>query len=244
MIYQKEYTLTCFDVDYNDNMRPTSFMEYSQDMAEIATEESGYGYKNLKELGVGWVVIRMHSIFHKAAHLGDVVKMSTWHRGTKGPFFVRDYQMSDINDELIASSTSSWVVMDMESRSLARDQRLDGVIPKTADCDEAAIEELCPKIIMPKDGVKLIGTHKVVWSDVDHNHHANNVRYIVWAMDALPSEIVYHCPLKESFVNFNKEVAPGETVELYHYCDNDFHIIEGKVDDTQVFICKLLFAKA
>lgn len=241
MKYEKEYTLTCFDVDYNDNMRPTSFMEYAQDMAELATDKSGYGYNDLKKIDCAWVVIRMHSVFEQAAHLGDTVSVATWHRGSKGPFFIRDYQMKSSSGEVIASSTSSWVVMDCNSRSLARNPQLNEIIPSQSDCNYSAIENTCPKISMPKEGAEYLGLHKVVWSDVDHNHHANNVRYIVWAMDALPSELIYNHPLKECFVNFNKEVSPGEIVELYYNSDQNSYIVEGKVADTQVFICKLVF---
>ena len=81
------------------------------------------------------------------------------------------------------------------------------------------------------------------WSDVDFNKHANNVKYTVWAMDALPEELVYGTWLKEHYINFNKEVRPGETVELYHAESDGAHIIEGRVGDHQAFITKLVFSE-
>lgn len=62
-------------------------------------------------------------------------------------------------------------------------------------------------------------------------------------MDALPPELIYNSWLKEHFINFNKEVRPGETVELYHAETDGAHIIEGRVGDHQAFITKLVFSE-
>ena len=82
----------------------------------------------------------------------------------------------------------------------------------------------------------------VRYSDVDHNEHANNVKYTVWAMDALPEELVYDHHVKELTINFNKEARPGDTVDLYHLQEADgSHIIEGRTGEHQVFIERLRF---
>ena len=90
--------------------------------------------------------------------------------------------------------------------------------------------------------LELLGTHTVRWSDIDYNQHANNVKYTVWAMDALPEELVNEKMVKELTINFNREARPGETVELWHALSPDgAHIIEGRTGDHQVFIERLLF---
>ena len=68
-------------------------------------------------------------------------------------------------------------------------------------------------------------------------------RLIAYTYDmTLPEELVNTKMVKELTINFNREARPGETVGLWHAVDADgAHIVEGRVDDRQVFIERLLF---
>ena len=55
-------------------------------------------------------------------------------------------------------------------------------------------------------------TRTSVYSDIDVNHHVNNVTYIKWAIDALGSELLDHYQLKTLKVSFRREVFEGEAV--------------------------------
>ncbi len=238
--YCKDIKITCYEADYYFNMRPAAFLDYAQEIAGEAAEELSFADEDLERLGCVWVLARMHTKFLRPVKYKERLKLYTWHRGLKGVNFVRDYQLRDAENKVVVNSTSSWVVMDFVNRRLSRDPELMKIIPAEAQDEDFAIETPCPKIVLPKD-VSLLGSHKVVWSDVDHNHHANNVKYTVWCMDALPEEFVREHELLESYINFNKEVQPGETVDLYHAETDGAHIIEGRVGDAQVFITKLVF---
>ena len=87
-----------------------------------------------------------------------------------------------------------------------------------------------------------VGEKRVDYSDVDTNQHANNAKYIVWAMDCLPDSITSSRKVLDVSINFNKEARPGETVELYHIVSGDIHFVEGRIADPQVFIVRFTFA--
>ncbi len=240
--FSTDFYIKCYMTDFNHYLRPAAFMDCAQDIATIAAEEIGFGNSALRPIGCVWVVARMHSIFLRPVKFNEDVTMYTWHKGRGGVNFLRDYQICGKDGVPAVNSTSSWIVMDMNTRSLARSEAVMKFISREAQSPEHAIESPCPKIVMPKNGnISLIGTHRVKWSDVDFNKHVNNGKYTVWAMDALPEDLVYNHPVKEHFINFNKEVKPGETVELYHAEADGTHIIEGLVGDHQAFITKLIF---
>ena len=170
-------------------------------------------------------------------------KILTWHKGMKGLFFLRDYQLLGSDGQPSVNSTSSWVVMNRTERRVVRADFLSEFTSMDPQSTDDAIAEPAAKVGLPREAeLTLIGTHRVLWSDVDYNQHANNVKYTVWAMDALPEELVNQQQLKELTINFNKEARPGETVELYHTTAPDgSQIIEGRVDGNQVFIENLRF---
>ena len=58
---------------------------------------------------------------------------------------------------------------------------------------------------------------------------------------ALPDELTFTQTLKEIEINFNREARPGETVSLLHAAADGAHYVEGRVGDSQVFICKMTF---
>lgn len=241
--YSADFYIKCYMSDFNHVLRPAAFLDCAQDIATVAANSIDLGDPTLRPLGCVWVVARMHTVFLRPVMFNENVRMYTWHKGIHGVNFLRDYQMCGEDGKPAINSTSTWIVMDMNTRMLSRDAAVMQVLNKGPQSSDNAIEDPSPKIVMPKDGnVSLIGTHRVGWSDVDFNKHANNVKYTVWAMDALPEDLVYHSWLKEHFINFNKEVRPGETVELYHAEVNGAHIIEGRVGDHQAFITKLIFS--
>lgn len=240
--YTRDFQVACFFADHRRIMRPAAFLDLAQHMATNAADVLSFGDEQLSALNCAWVLARMKVEFHKPVHFNDVIKMETWHRGMNGLYFIRDFKLFDNSGDLCVTSTSSWIVMNIETRSIARDSALNTVIPAKGQCDDFAIEVPAGKVVMPRNcEPEVLGSHKVVYSDLDFNMHVNNVKYTVWALDMLPEELVFNKMLKELTINFNKEVHMGETVDFYHKETDGAHIVEGRVGNTQVFIIKLIF---
>lgn len=240
--YSMHFDIACYMSDYNRILRPSAFLDCAQDIATKAAGSLDFGDTALKTHNCVWILARQQVQFLKPVKFGDVVRLDSWHKGLKGINFMRDYQMLSEDGEPMVNSTSSWIIMDIAERRLCRDEAVMSRVPAEPQSEDHAIEAPCPKVVMPRSvQPELIGTHVVNYSDTDFNLHANNVKYTVWAIDALPESLVYEHFLKELTINFNREARRGETVELYHAFVDGAHIIEGKVDGVQVFIEKLIF---
>ncbi len=239
----RDLRVPCYMTDPHARLRPTAFLDLAQNIAVQGADQLKFGDVELKAFDCAWVLARQHVRFERPVQHKEPVKIMTWHKGPLGLFFLRDYLLLGSDGEVSVRSTSSWVVMNMTERRVVRNDFLSGIVSTDPQSTDHAIEEPAVKVTVPR-GTELerIGAHRVHFSDVDYNQHANNVKYTAWAMDALPEELVYEKALKELTINFNKEARPGETVELFHTMDPDgAHIVEGRVGDHQVFIEKLLF---
>lgn len=50
------------------------------------------------------------------------------------------------------------------------------------------------------------------YSDIDSNNHVNNVKYVEWAMEAVPLDIINNYTLKRIKVVFEKETTYGDKI--------------------------------
>ena len=56
--------------------------------------------------------------------------------------------------------------------------------------------------------------HAVVYSDLDFNCHANSVKYIQWAVDTLPLELLQQKRFARTDINFIREARYGERLRI------------------------------
>lgn len=242
--FSADYIIPCYDTDLRMRLKPTAFLNMAQEAANHHAEYLGVGYDTLIEAQQAWVMSRMKVEFAKLPMWREKVNLTSWHKGAAGFMFLRDFVMSDSEGTSLVKATTSWVVIDMTTRRLARRGTFTDFAHDSEKCiPENAIEEPAAKVTIP-EGAELIKTlsHPVVYSDLDMNRHVNNVMYVVWAMDMVGLEVASEMPLRELEINFNAEVRPNDTVELLlHKADSSTYYVEGKVEGKNSFIVRLTF---
>jgi acyl-ACP thioesterase len=203
----------------------------------------GFGYDELIKTNTAWIISRMHIEFIDTPQWREQVTLTTWHKGLNRLFYLRDFIMTDAQGNPKVKATSSWLVLNLETRRLVRDPELmeDGTVNA-----EDVIETPADKVQMPKDVEPVLALeHIVAYSDVDMNAHANNAMYMQWAMDAVEYDLAASHPLKELTINFNHETKAGDKVMIYRAevaKEDGIHVyVEGKVEGTSSFTVELIF---
>lgn len=227
----------CYQTNRQTFLKPAAFMDLAQEIAYWAASELGFGYDTLHVHHTAWVLSRMHIHFDSYPKWRENVSLCTWHKGAEGLFYIRDFDMRGAAGERCIQATSSWVVIDEQSRHFVRPEDLQDLL-HTA-CADSAIATPAPKIQLPREAQpEFAGEHTVVYSDLDLIGHTNNVRYVVWAMDCLPLEQA-ELPVKDLYINFNKETTPGERIELFRVQSGNAWYVEGRTEGKPCFIVKL-----
>ena len=238
----QQFTIPCYGTDVAHYLKPGAFMDLAQELANVSADSLGFGFDDLQRYGVAWILSRMHIEFPDMPRWRDRVELQTWHKGFEGPFYVRDFRMLGADGRPAVLATSSWLILDMATRRLLRREHLEGKLPLDTECPESAIEAPCGKVVMPAAGLEQRAEYRVAYSDVDFVGHANNARYVVWAMDCLDFEEVSTRRVRSLRINFNKEVCAGETVELFRAPVEGGWAVEGRVGDRSSFCAELRFA--
>ena len=237
--FRSDICLPCYQTDRNGLLRVTGFMDLAQEIAYWAAEELGFGYTSLHVHHTAWVLSRMHLHFDSPAKWRDSVKLYTWHKGADGLFYLRDFDLQDPDGNHLVRGTSSWVVMNEETRRLVRPEDLSSLLKHDIKVDDA-IPEPAPKVVFPADA-EPAGGHIVSYSDIDIIGHTNNVRYMVWAMDHIPAEEALK-PVRDVWINFNKETTLGDRIEIFRSRQGESWYVEGRKEDGKsCFVVKIDF---
>ena len=208
--YELKYTVPCYDTDASWRMKPASFMNIAQEAAGNHAVYLGFGYDTLRETNTAWILSRVHVEFPDTPLWREDLTLQTWHKGLNRLFFLRDFVITDNEGKERVKATTSWLVLNLETRKLVRDPKLmeDGTI-----CTDNVIETPADKVVMPKDKEPVfVMEHLVAYSDIDQNAHANNAMYMQWAMDAVDYDIASKRAVKWFTINFNHETKAGDRV--------------------------------
>ena len=239
--FSKDYTITCYEADANQLMRPTAMLDLMQEAANVNASTLGFGYDEMMNSNTAWVLSRIHVKFNDTPKWRDEVNLKTWHKGVSKLFYLRDFILSDKAGNPMILATTSWLIIDMNTRRLVRNSDL-----ALNDTAMDAIATPADKVVVPVDvEPELVRKHPVTWSEIDTNGHVNNVKYAVWAIDAVKPEDIKERPLKELLINYDAEVMPGDIVKISRVRQETeegiIYYITGKVADKQNFAVKLVF---
>ena len=170
-------------------------MDLAQEAAGLHAVYLGFGYDDLIKTKTAWILSRVHVEFPDTPLWREEMTLTTWHKGLNRLFFIRDFVMTDKQGRERVKATTSWLVLNLETRSMVRDPKL---VEEGTICTENAIENQADKVRMPRD-VEAVPVHEHVvgYSDVDMLGHANNAMYMQWAMDAVDYELASTKPVKE-----------------------------------------------
>lgn len=241
--FEQNFTIPCYDTDASWRLKPSSFMDLAQEAAGQHAVYLGFGYDDLIATNTAWILSRVHVEFVDAPKWRENITLRTWHKGLNRLFFLRDFILTDDQGRERVKATTSWLVLNLETRRLVRDPKLmeEGTV-----CLDNVIEPPADKVVMPKDiEPQYVMDHHVAYSDVDMNGHTNNAMYMQWAMDAVDYDIASTRPVKWFTINFNHETKAGDIVALYKVVkeeeDGRHVFVEGKVNDQSAFIVEILF---
>ena len=241
--YSEKHTVTCYDTDVAGRMKPVAFMNLAQEAAGRHAVYLGFGYDDLIVSNTAWILSRVHVEFIDTPRWREEIILNTWHKGLNRLFFLRDFVITDNSGNEKVKATTSWLVMNLESRRLVRDP---GLIEEGTICVENAVDTPADKVQMPKDiEPETVMEHVVAYSDVDTNGHANNAMYMHWAMDAVDYETASVMAVKCFTINFNHEAKPGDRIMISRACremEDGLHVyLEGCCEDVSTFCVEIVF---
>jgi len=166
---------------------------------------------DLEPHGISWVLMRQQVNVERYPKLGETIRVQTYPAGFEKFFTYRDYRVWDEQGREIASSSSTWLLMDTAARRMVRipdfikDFRQE--MPSPADCLPR------PQGKLPRfNKLTQQARFRVGWHDLDFNMHLNNTYYIRWMLEALPSSLLQNSFVRQLDIQFKSEALKDEVI--------------------------------
>jgi len=211
-IWTETTTVRTCETDLNGLWKPSCFFQAMQEAATHHAASWGYDFPSLLAAGHVWILSRLKVRFDDFPRYGQEVSIRTWPRGiARRVLFLRDFELRGADGRSLAAATSAWVLIDPASRRLLSPQALGRAVPDNDGL--AALDEPLEKLGLPA-GLPERLTVIAGYAAVDMLGHVNNARYVEWACDSLPLDLLRTRGLRWLQVNYLSEVRPGERVSV------------------------------
>ena len=205
------------DTDANRCVRPSKIVEYMQETANRQCESSGLPLDKLRdEKGLAFILGALSINIYKPLHAYEEIEVRTWCKEAKSYIFNRYFEI--IRDgEKIAEAATTWVLIDLNSKTMVRASNIDFFDGKFYYDEPVDSASLLPKPRIAKDASLFeVGKRRIVYSDIDYNMHMNNTRYPDMLCDFLdemtsPDEAYRVSALSLSYL---KESSLGATLTV------------------------------
>ena len=233
-MFKQKFVVTSNDIDGNLEIKLSSLTRYMQQVATDHANKIKFGHIELSKRGLMWVIIRMQMKIERLPRLDEEFTISTHPGKDNGFLFFRHFKIYDKNNKLIATSSSSWVVLNYETRKIVL-KPFDKKIP-----EETSKEDLLDPEKVVGEASLLADTRIARYSEVDMNGHINNTRYVDYIQDAKGTAFFKENRISSILINFDKEIKEGDVVKVFSNKSNP-EIIHGKVDDKDSFSAKVIY---
>ena len=232
-IWEEEFKIHAKDIDFNGRLKFYCVCGYFFEIAARHANYLRFGFKDLKQENVYWVLSRLHVKTLKYPGFEHKINVQTWHKGVGRLFGLRDFRIVDHQGQEMAIATSAWLILDKKTGKPIRPERFAELY--NSKMDYHAINELPDKLeaLTGYDNVKLI---EPGYTDLDINFHVNAGKYIAWIQDLYSPDFYNKFRISDFQINYLNETRFGEEIRILSR--DEFHEnkmiseIEGRINDT------------
>lgn len=221
------------DVKINDIVKHSTILDYFQDIAGMQANEMHMGYRDVKDSYL-WILLYIRfDVVSRLPHFGEEVDVITWPKPKGKLEYEREYEIRSKDNELLITGISNWCLIDSKTRMIKR-----------AELDYEG--EMYPNTNYQAKSPRKLGlelgdvideyNYKVLMTDLDHNIHMNNARYL---------DIIYNMgnasDYKKLEIAYLHEAKLNEIINVKHFKDGIYDCYIGYVNGEKCFEVKIIY---
>ncbi|RZC60161.1 hypothetical protein C5167_021901 [Papaver somniferum] len=235
-VYRQLFVIRSYEIGPDKTATMETLMNLLQETAlnhVMSSGLAGDGFGATHEMSLRkliWVVTRIHIQVEKYSSWGDVVEVNTWVDAAGKNGMRREWEIRDNKtQQIITRATSTWVVMNRETRRLSKMPEQVRQEVKPFYLNRAAIGEAVDDTAkidkLSNDTAESIRSGLAPrWSDMDANQHVNNVKYIGWILESVPINVLEDYNLTSMTLEFRRECRQSNLLESL----TDMEVIEAE----------------
>ncbi|MGH1339346.1 MAG: acyl-[acyl-carrier-protein] thioesterase [Aureispira sp.] len=182
LLYEGPFTIRTSEVTRHRQATAASLINLMQEAALQNVLELNVSAWDMSAQQISWVLMRKHLEIVRMPSLGETITIQTYPAGFDKILTYRDYKVFDAQRNLIASSSSTWLLMHTVKRRIAR---IPAEIRERGQFDTSCCLPHARNKLPDLEQVDIEKDFVVNWHDMDFNEHLNNVRYMQWVFETI-----------------------------------------------------------
>ncbi len=237
-----QFTTYSYETDSFFDARLAFYFEIVQEAAGNHSAVRGCSIPTLHEEGKTWVITRSKMQVHRYTHWPEQVIVETWAQEPIRLHLPRVVRSFDEQGEPLFTAKTYWALIDLErGRPIRPSTMVDriGLPPQEMQMDLSLTARLtyedshCTTLVSYKP--------KIQYLDTDSNQHVNNISYLNWVLESLPSEFRNRAKVAEADVSWIRQTFSGDDITVMTGSEDEkvlfgeegllYHKIERKEKD-------------
>lgn len=170
----------------------------------------GLSFNDMQQFDQAWVLSRIRVEIAELPKWQDQVQIKTWIESLPGANSVRNMEMYLDGRKIVGASTF-WAVLNTKLRKAEALALPHDHFEKFPEWH--ATDTPISRINVLKE-TELKAERRVALSDLDIVNHANNVKYLEWCLDTMPTDSILNRKLQSLEMNFLRELNWGDDIQV------------------------------
>ncbi len=214
-IAHTQFTTYSYEADCFFDARLAFYFQIIQEAAGNHAAVRGCSIPALHEEGNTWVITRSKIEVHRYTQWPEQVITETWAQEPIRLHLPRVIRAFDEQGYPIFTAKTYWALIDLKSgrplRPTSMSERI-GLPPLEMQMDLSLTGRLsyedshCTTLVTYKP--------KIQYLDTDSNQHVNNISYLNWALESLPSEFRDRAKVAEADISWIRQTFSGDDITV------------------------------
>lgn len=208
--FDKQFELRYFEMNELGIASPTTILTLLEETAAEHCYSINHSLYQLADQNIGWVLISGVMQMERYPRYKEKITIRTWLSNYTTIKGYRENVIYDEQNNIIGRARGLWIFFDINRRKPIK--IFDDIIEKWSFCNKESIDydisEKTEAIESPDYELKF----KINKYDTDMIKHVNNIRYLQWAIESIPDNIIDNYYLHSIDGRFISEAHYGQTV--------------------------------
>lgn len=233
MFVEHNFFIGARDINSLKELTNTALLSYLEDIACIHSDMVGYGLSDIEKSKKTWILLSWKVKVLQRPKFSDNLKVKTWSRLIDKFYAYRDFEIYDMEGNIIAIATSKWIFIDIESGKIIKIS--EEVASAYSQENKSVFEESdLEKLKEPNNFITKID-YKITKNMIDINKHLHNTYYMDLAKEVLPDDISFSNETNKFEIMYKHEIKLGEIVKImYSKIDNTYFVVIKNEEESKV----------
>lgn len=238
--FERGFRVHVYETFVDEKANICALFNYMQDIAAEHAIRLGYGRDDLMKDNNFWVLSRMYAEIPEYPFRDETIVIKTWPSGTDNVFALRFFDLKFPDGRIIAKASSSWLIIDADTRRIRRPEQALEQLTSFRESDEIPLR-IAAKIRETPVSGKMSAGFRVKTSDLDVNMHTNNVNYLKWTIDSYDFDFMLkHVPVSVE-INYLAESVLGDSITIRTSGEEDtaYAFTHSILKDNRKELCRI-----